>query len=261
MKSFSINYTAKIPDDVDRGWFMFFVTLLNHIYWFTGATLGGIFGSLIQFDTEGLEFVMTAMFVVIFLEQWLKEKRHTSALLGLGLSLICLIAFGADGFIIPAMLAILGVLTLIRRPLESKGAGRMSLTQQIITIAMVILGTLITRFLPFIIFPAGKPTPKYIQYLGRFLPSAVFGLLIIYCLKDVSIFTGSHGIPEAISIAVVVLLHLWKRQMLLSIAGGTICYMLLVQLVFLKNPPQERGIFSVWYIPKTKPVKVTRHLF
>jgi branched-subunit amino acid transport protein AzlD len=108
----------------------------------------------------------------------------------------------------------------------------MSLTQQIITIAMVILGTLITRFLPFIIFPAGKPTPKYIQYLGRFLPSAVFGLLIIYCLKDVSIFTGSHGIPEAISIAVVVLLHLWKRQMLLSIAGGTICYMLLVQLVF-----------------------------
>lgn len=108
----------------------------------------------------------------------------------------------------------------------------MSLTQQIITIATVILGTLITRFLPFIIFPAGKPTPKYIQYLGRFLPSAVFGLLIIYCLKDVSIFTGSHGIPEAISIAVVVLLHLWKRQMLLSIAGGTICYMLLVQLVF-----------------------------
>ena len=120
-ESFSINYTAKIPEDVDRGWFMFFVTLLNHIYWFTGATLGGIFGSLIQFNTEGLEFVMTAMFVVIFMEQWLKEKRHTSALLGLGLSLICLIAFGADNFIIPAMLVILGVLTLIRRPLEDRG--------------------------------------------------------------------------------------------------------------------------------------------
>ncbi len=108
----------------------------------------------------------------------------------------------------------------------------MTLTQQIVTIGMVVLGTLITRFLPFIVFPAGKPTPKYIQYLGRFLPSAVFGLLVIYCLKDVSLFTGSHGIPEAVSIAVVVLLHLWKRQMLLSIAGGTICYMLLVQLVF-----------------------------
>ncbi len=117
-ESFSINYTAEIPENVDRDWFMFFVTLLNHLYWFTGATLGGIFGSLIQFNTEGLDFVMTAMFVVIFLEQWLKEKRHTSALLGLGLSLLCLLAFGAENFIIPAMLAILGVLTLLRAPLE-----------------------------------------------------------------------------------------------------------------------------------------------
>ena len=96
---------------------MFFVTLLNHFYWFSGSTLGGIFGSLIHFNTEGLEFVMVAMFVVIFLEQWLKDTKHTSALLGLGLSLVCLIAFGADNFIIPAMLAILGVLTLIRRPM------------------------------------------------------------------------------------------------------------------------------------------------
>lgn len=77
-----------------------------------------------------------------------------------------------------------------------------------------------------------KPTPKYIQYLGKVLPAAVFGLLVVYCLKDVSIFSGSHGLPELIAIAVVVLLYLWKRQMLLSIAGGTICYMLLVQLVF-----------------------------
>ncbi|HJC22358.1 MAG TPA: branched-chain amino acid transporter permease [Candidatus Eisenbergiella merdavium] len=97
---------------------------------------------------------------------------------------------------------------------------------------MVILGTVLTRFLPFLIFPAGKPTPKYIQYLGRVLPSAVFGLLVVYCLRGVDPLTGSHGIPELISILLVVILHLWKRQMLLSIAGGTICYMLLVQLVF-----------------------------
>lgn len=97
---------------------------------------------------------------------------------------------------------------------------------------MVVLGTMITRFLPFIVFPAGKPTPKYIQYLGKALPGAVFGLLVIYCLKNVNVFTGSHAIPELISIALVVVLHKWKRQMLLSIAGGTICYMLLVQLVF-----------------------------
>ena len=108
----------------------------------------------------------------------------------------------------------------------------MTLTQQIITIGMVVLGTMITRFLPFIVFPAGKPTPKYIQYLGKVLPGAVFGMLVIYCLKNVNILGGTHGIPEAISIILVICLHLFKRQMLLSIAGGTICYMLLVQFIF-----------------------------
>lgn len=108
----------------------------------------------------------------------------------------------------------------------------MTLTQQIITVAMVVLGTAVTRFLPFLVFPAGKLTPKYIQYLGKVLPSAVFGLLVIYCLRNVSIFSGSHAIPELISIVLVIILHVWKRQMLMSIAGGTVCYMLLVQLVF-----------------------------
>lgn len=122
-ETFSINYTAEIPPDVDRGWFMFFVTLLNHLYWFAGATLGGVFGSFITFNTEGLDFVMTAMFVVIFLEQWLKEKRHESSLLGIGLSVLSLIAFGADGFLIPAMLSILAVLILLRRPLEKTKGG------------------------------------------------------------------------------------------------------------------------------------------
>lgn len=108
----------------------------------------------------------------------------------------------------------------------------MTFTQQIITIIMVILGTMLTRFLPFIIFPAGKPTPRYIQYLGKVLPAAVFGLLVIYCLKDVNVFVGSHGIPELLAIVLVISLHLWKRQMLLSIAGVTVCYMLLVQFIF-----------------------------
>ena len=120
-ESFSINCTADIPKDVDKGWFMFFVTLLNHLYWVFGATMGGIFGSLITVKLEGLDFVMTAMFVVIFLEQWLKEKNHTSSLLGLGLSLICLLAFGADNFMIPSMLAIFIVLTLSKNRLEKGG--------------------------------------------------------------------------------------------------------------------------------------------
>ena len=108
----------------------------------------------------------------------------------------------------------------------------MTLTQQIITIGRVVLGTAVTRFLPFLVFPAGKPTPKYVQYLGKVLPAAVFGLLVTYSLKDVSILSGSHGIPGLIAIIVVVVLHVWKSQMLLSIAGGTVCYMLLVQMVF-----------------------------
>ena len=121
-ESFSINCSAQIPEGVDRGWFMFFVTLFNHLYWFTGATLGGIFGSFLSFNTKGLDFVMTAMFVVIFLENWLKEEDHTSSLLGLGISLICLLAFGAERFLIPAMLGILAVLTLLRHSPERKVA-------------------------------------------------------------------------------------------------------------------------------------------
>ena len=108
----------------------------------------------------------------------------------------------------------------------------MSALEQVITIAAVVLGTMLTRFLPFLLFPAGKATPRYVQYLGKALPGAVFGLLVVYCLKNVGLLSGSHGLPELIAILVVAGLHLWKRQMLLSIAGGTICYMLLVQLVF-----------------------------
>ena len=108
----------------------------------------------------------------------------------------------------------------------------MTTMQLLITIALLALGIMITRFAPFLLFPAGKPTPKYIRYLGNVLPSAMFGLLVVYCLKNVSLFAGSHGLPELIALAVVVALHLWRRQMLLSIAGGTVCYMLLVQLVF-----------------------------
>ena len=121
-ETFSINYSAEAPEGVDKGWFMFFVTLLNQCYWLLGSALGGIFGSLISFSTEGLDFSMTALFVVIFTEQWLKEKNHASSILGLGLSLLCLMIFGADSFIIPSMLAIFTVLTLLRAPLEKGGA-------------------------------------------------------------------------------------------------------------------------------------------
>ena len=121
-ETFSINCTAEIPENVDRGWFYFFVTLLNQIYWVLGATAGGLVGGLIRFNTEGRDFVMTAMFVVIFREQWRKEKRHDSAAVGMAASVVCLAIFGADNFLIPTMVCILAVLTALRKPLEQKEA-------------------------------------------------------------------------------------------------------------------------------------------
>ena len=136
-ETFSVNCTTEVPEGVDKGWFMFFVTLLNQIYWVGGATAGAM------------------------------------------------------------------------------------------------LGTMVTRFLPFLIFPEGKEPPEFIQYLGKVLPYAVIGLLVIYCLKDVP-GSGTYGIPEFLAIAFIVLLHRWKKSILLSIGGGTVFYMLLVQFVFCK---------------------------
>ena len=119
-ETFSVNYTAEIPEGVDRGWFYFFVSLLDEFYWFLGATLGGILGGLLRFNTEGLDFVMTAMFVVIFMDQWLKEKHHFSAWIGLIASVACLLIFGADNFLIPTMICILVALTALRKPVEAK---------------------------------------------------------------------------------------------------------------------------------------------
>ena len=108
----------------------------------------------------------------------------------------------------------------------------MSFMEQLITIAVVVLGTMTTRFLPFLLFPAHKKTPPLVAFLGRVLPSAVMGLLVVYSLKDTYILESTHGLPEALAVAVTVLLQLVLKNLLLTIAGGTICYMLLVQYVF-----------------------------
>ncbi len=106
-ESFTINCTVTPPPDVDKGWFMFFVTMLNQIYWVSGATLGALLGYVIQFDTTGIEFVMTALFVVMFINQWEETTDHKSALIGLGCSLLCLLFFGSESFILPAMALII----------------------------------------------------------------------------------------------------------------------------------------------------------
>lgn len=120
-ETFSVNCATEPPADVDAGWFRFFVTILDHLYWFTGCTLGALFGMLIKFNTQGLDFAMTALFVVIFINQWKKDKQHISALLGLGLSVLSLVIFGAEDFLIPAMAAILGSLAILQKPIEKKG--------------------------------------------------------------------------------------------------------------------------------------------
>lgn len=120
-ETFSINCSAEIPEDVDKGWFMFWVTLLNQIYWVSGAVIGGLAGELLTFNTEGLDFAMTALFVVIFLEQLLKEKKPYTAIIGVAASVVCLLLFGADSFMIPTMLCILALLTGFQKPIEKAG--------------------------------------------------------------------------------------------------------------------------------------------
>ena len=102
-------------------------------------------------------------------------------------------------------------------------------------ILLIVISALViaaTRFLPFLIFGEKRKTPPIITYLGTVLPCAIMGMLVVYCLKDIPILSSPYGLPELIACAVVAALHVWKRNSLLSIGGGTVCYMLLVQLVF-----------------------------
>ena len=102
----------------------------------------------------------------------------------------------------------------------------------VLLIVVAVLVTAATRFIPFLIFRKKESTPAIITYLGQVLPCAIMGMLVVYCLKDVSFLTNPFGLPELIACIVVAALHIWKRNSLLSIGGGTVCYMLLVQLVF-----------------------------
>ncbi len=123
-ESFSINSSVTPPADVDRGWFYLFVTLLNQSYWVVGTAVGAVLGEVIPFSTEGIDFVMTAMFAVIFLEQWLKEKHHAASVIGVASSIVCLLLFGSESFIIPTMLCMLVLLAAFRRPIEKAGEGQ-----------------------------------------------------------------------------------------------------------------------------------------
>lgn len=119
-ETFSLLCSAEPPEGVDKHWFYLFIALLNQSYWVTGSAIGGILGSVLSFNTKGIEFVMTALFVVIFLEQWKSNKKHLSAIIGIFASLLCLVIFGAGQFILPSMLLMLFILTVFRRPIEMR---------------------------------------------------------------------------------------------------------------------------------------------
>ena len=119
-ETYSLVATSEPPEGVDAGWFYFFISMLDHSYWIIGCTLGALFGSLVSFNTKGVDFVMTALFIVLFVNQWLDTKEHRPALIGVGCSLICLLLFGADRFIVPAMLSILAILSIFRKTLDKE---------------------------------------------------------------------------------------------------------------------------------------------
>jgi len=118
-ETFALTSSAKIPEGVDRGWYLLWITWLDETYWVIGATAGGLVGPLLKFDLQGLDFVLTAMFTAIFTDNWLREKNHTSSISGLMICGMSLLIFGADRFIIPSMVIILIFLTLMRKKLES----------------------------------------------------------------------------------------------------------------------------------------------
>lgn len=107
------------------------------------------------------------------------------------------------------------------------------MSKDLIIVGVVALVTILLRFLPFLIFNGKRKTPAFITYLGKVLPYSIMGMLVVYCLRNVSFFSGSHGLPELISCALIVVLHVWKRNTLFSIVGGTACYMILIQFVFM----------------------------
>lgn len=120
-ETFSINCSTSLPSGIDRGWYYFFVTLLNQLYWVSGSVIGNLLGNLLTFDMRGLDFVLTAMFVVIFLEQYLHDRQHLTAIIGIAATVVSRLVFGPSAFIIPAMLIILALLTLLRQPITKAG--------------------------------------------------------------------------------------------------------------------------------------------
>lgn len=119
-ETYSLLCTGSVPEGADANWYYLFVSALNHVYWITGSVLGALAGSAFSFNSRGIEFAMTALFIVIFTEQWLSTKNHLPAIIGMFVTLVCLLVFGPDNFIIPSMMGIAAALTLFKRRLAKE---------------------------------------------------------------------------------------------------------------------------------------------
>ena len=188
-----------------RGWtgrgYFFLVSLFDHLYWIAGSVVGALLGAVLPFDSTGIDFAMTALFLVVVTEQWRATRDHRPALTGLGVSLVCLLVFGPEGFLIPAMIGITAVLTLLR----AVGAPRKEETTMSIDlhaaalVAVIAAVTILLRFAPFVVFGGGRPTPRYVVYLGRVLPGAIMAMLVVYCLRGADPLGSTHALPELLA--------------------------------------------------------------
>ena len=210
----------------------FRISLLDQLYWVLGTALGSLAGAYLDFNTTGIDFSLTALFLTVFTEQWLETKDHAPAHRSRRFDRLpssvrrgqlpaaddgrhALLPFGA------------------RRAPDEEGRRERMNTHAVLLIAVSALVTALIRFAPFLVFRGGRETPAVILRLGKLLPCAVMSMLVVYCLRNMNFVGASHALPEIIAAAVVVLLHVWRRNTLLSIVAGTVVYMLLVQLVFV----------------------------
>ena len=230
-ETYSLLCSLKVPDGMDEKKVMFLISLLDQIYWIIGSVVGAALGQVLPLDMTGIDFAMTALFVTIFVDQWREAKSHLPAVIGLISSVICLLIFGGSNFILPSLIITVTILMALQKKTGRKGGKYMTATQAFVIILVTAVCTLITRLIPFVLFGGNKEMPKAVNYLGAILPPAIMATLVVYCLKGADLFSATHGIPEFTATLLTALLHVWKRNVLLSIAAGTFCYMILVQLM------------------------------
>lgn len=270
-ETYSVNTSfSTVPKGVDEVKARFLIGEFDHLYWIVGSIIGSLAGQIIPIDFTGIDFSMTALFVIIFIDLILDKKGRMKLVgpIGILCAVICLIAIGADKFLLPTLI-ITTALLLIAKPYFNKAEKRspsavksimitlaaaaltaltllfpssvsdshMDMTlppkQTIIIILVAAVCTFATRLFPFALFGGKKEVPEVVKYLGNILPVAIIGVLIVYCLRD---FTGGDKniiLPQIIAVAATALIHIWKRNTLLSIAVGTIGYMLLIHFVFV----------------------------